>query len=71
MIVVQTYTDKLRDTFFDFLKTTNTSDPASNNMWDDDWDLYAFMNNANGIRISSACPLPGSTTDFVLFTFLK
>jgi hypothetical protein len=38
MIVVQTYTDKLRDTFFDFLKTTNTSDPASNNMWDDDWE---------------------------------
>jgi len=38
-------------------------------MWDDDWDLYAFMNNANGIRITSACPLPGSTTSFVLFTF--
>ena len=37
MIVVQTYTDKLRDTFFDFLKSTNTSDPASNNMWDDAW----------------------------------
>lgn len=38
MIVVQTYTDKLRDTFFDFLKSTNTSDPASNNMWDDLWE---------------------------------
>jgi len=38
-------------------------------MWDDDWDLYAFMNSANGIRITSACPLPGSTTSFVLFTF--
>lgn len=37
MIVVQTYTDKLKDTFFDFLKSTNTSDPASNNMWDDAW----------------------------------
>ena len=38
-------------------------------MWSEDWDLYSFMNNANGIRVSSACPLPGSTTDFVVFTF--
>lgn len=37
--------------------------------WSVDWDLYSFMNNANGIRVSSACPLPGSTTDFVVFTF--
>jgi len=38
-------------------------------MWSEDWDLYSFMNNANGIRVSSACPLPGSTTDFVVFSF--
>jgi len=38
-------------------------------MWSEDWDLYSFMNNANGIRVSTTCPLPGSTTDFVVFTF--
>ena len=38
-------------------------------MWSEDWDMYSFMNNANGIRVSSACPLPGSTTSFVVFTF--
>ncbi|NDH03435.1 MAG: hypothetical protein EBY40_09985 [Marivivens sp.] len=38
-------------------------------MWSEDWDLYSFMNNANGIRVSTTCPLPGSTTDFVVFSF--
>ena len=38
-------------------------------MWSEDWDLYSFMNNANGIRVSTTCALPGSTTDFVVFTF--
>ena len=38
-------------------------------MWSQDWDLYSFMNNANGIRVSTTCPLPGSTTDFVVFSF--
>jgi hypothetical protein len=37
-------------------------------VWDDDWDLYTFADNANAIRVSHACPLPGSTTSFVLFS---
>ena len=38
-------------------------------VWSDDWDLYTFMNDANGIRVSTTCPLPGSTTSFVVLTF--
>jgi hypothetical protein len=38
MIVVEPYTHQLRNKFFDFLKSTNTTDPASSNMWDDAWE---------------------------------
>jgi hypothetical protein len=39
MISIQVY-DKLKhkEIFFDFLKSINTTDPASENMWDDDWE---------------------------------
>jgi hypothetical protein len=42
MIVVQTYDANLKDIFFDFLKSTNTSDPASANMWDDVWEDKSY-----------------------------
>ena len=38
-------------------------------IWSEDWDLYSFLNSANGIRVSTTCALPGSTTSFVVFTF--
>lgn len=39
MISIQVY-DRLKhkEIFFDFLKSINTADPASENMWDDDWE---------------------------------
>jgi len=42
MIVVKTYDADLKDMFFDFLKSTNTSDPASTNMWDDAWEDKSY-----------------------------
>ncbi len=38
-------------------------------IWSEDWDLYSFLNSSNGIRVSTTCALPGSTTSFVVFTF--
>lgn len=38
-------------------------------VWSDDWDIYSFMDSANGIRVKTTCPLPGSTTSFIVLTF--
>lgn len=39
MITVQSYNSAInKEIFFNFLKDINTTDPASSNMWDDDWE---------------------------------
>lgn len=39
MITVEKYDSSTnKEIFFRFLKSINTPDPASNNMWDDDWE---------------------------------
>jgi hypothetical protein len=38
MITVENYSSSNKEIFFEFLKSINTPDPASNNMWDDDWE---------------------------------
>ena len=38
MITVQNYSSSNKEIFFKFLKSIDTPDPASNNMWDDDWE---------------------------------
>ena len=37
-------------------------------VWNDDFDLYGFMNDGHAIRVSHAVPQPNSTpTSFVVF----
>ncbi len=38
MISCQLYNDNNKEIFFEYLKSINTNDPASENMWDDDWE---------------------------------